>query len=391
MDDIITLDYGSGGKKTAALIDEIIVPELGNAALNSLGDGAVLEGGLAFSTDSFVVSPLFFPGGDIGKLSVCGTVNDLAMCGAEPKYLSLALIIEEGLPAEDLRRVVASIKSAAEAAGVQVVTGDTKVVERGRGDGLYINTAGIGLVKYPGLGPDKMRPGDAVLLSGTAGDHGAAVMLARDGLMEGEIRSDCAALNGLAFALLDSGAQVRVLRDPTRGGVATTLCEFAESAKLGIELDEAAIPVRRDVSAACALLGLDPLYCANEGKMLAVVAPEDAQAALAALRLLRERPELPLRLLSLASYARAGLKARGLRIIESETPIIPIYTYEMENTLTSAKRLYDAGVYVNPVLPPAAAPGECLLRVSCMATHTEALLDEAMDIIAEVLGKDEHV
>ena len=288
MDDIITLDYGSGGKKTAALIDEIIVPELGNAALNSLGDGAVLEGGLAFSTDSFVVSPLFFPGGDIGKLSVCGTVNDLAMCGAEPKYLSLALIIEEGLPAEDLRRVVASIKSAAEAAGVQVVTGDTKVVERGRGDGLYINTAGIGLVKYPGLGPDKMRPGDAVLLSGTAGDHGAAVLLARDGLMEGEIRSDCAALNGLAFALLDSGAQVRVLRDPTRGGVATTLCEFAESAKLGIELDEAAIPVRRDVSAACALLGLDPLYCANEGKMLAVVAPEDAQAALAALR---SRPE----------------------------------------------------------------------------------------------------
>lgn len=288
MDDIITLDYGSGGKKTAALIDEIIVPALGNAALNSLGDGAVLEGGLAFSTDSFVVSPLFFPGGDIGKLSVCGTVNDLAMCGAEPKYLSLALIIEEGLPAEDLRRVVASIKSAAEAAGVQIVTGDTKVVERGRGDGLYINTAGIGLVKYPGLGPDKMRPGDAVLLSGTAGDHGAAVMLARDGLMEGEIRSDCAALNGLAFALLDSGAQVRVLRDPTRGGVATTLCEFAESAKLGIELDEAAIPVRRDVSAACALLGLDPLYCANEGKMLAVVAPEDAQAALAALR---SRPE----------------------------------------------------------------------------------------------------
>ena len=288
MDDIITLDYGSGGKKTAALIDEIIVPELGNAALNSLGDGAVLEGGLAFSTDSFVVSPLFFPGGDIGKLSVCGTVNDLAMCGAEPKYLSLALIIEEGLPAENLRRVVASIKSAAEAAGVQIVTGDTKVVERGRGDGLYINTAGIGLVKYPGLGPDKMRPGDAVLISGTAGDHGAAVMLARDGLMEGEIRSDCAALNGLAFALLDSGAQVRVLRDPTRGGVATTLCEFAESAKLGIELDEAAIPVRRDVSAACALLGLDPLYCANEGKMLAGVAPEDAQAALAALR---SRPE----------------------------------------------------------------------------------------------------
>lgn len=284
MDDIITLDYGSGGKKTAALIDEIIIPELGNNTLNALGDGAILDGQLAFSTDSFVVDPLFFPGGDIGKLCVCGTVNDLAMCGAEPKYLSLALIIEEGLPTESLRRIVASIKAAAEAAGVAVVTGDTKVVERGRGDGVYITTSGIGVVRYPGLGPERMRPGDAVLISGTAGDHGAAVMLARDALMEGEIGSDCAALNGLVRAVLESGAQVRVLRDPTRGGVATTLCEFAESAALGIELDEAAIPVRRDVSAACALLGLDPLYCANEGKMLAVVAAEDAERALAAMR-----------------------------------------------------------------------------------------------------------
>ena len=288
MDDIITLDYGSGGKKTAALIDEIIIPELGNNALNALGDGAILDGQLAFSTDSFVVDPLFFPGGDIGKLCVCGTVNDLAMCGAEPKYLSLALIIEEGLPTESLRRIVASIKAAAEAAGVAVVTGDTKVVERGRGDGVYITTSGIGVVRYPGLGPERMRPGDAVLISGTAGDHGAAVMLARDGLMEGEIRSDCAALNGLVRAVLESGAEVRVLRDPTRGGVATTLCEFAESAALGIELDEAAIPVRRDVSAACALLGLDPLYCANEGKMLAVVAAEDAERALGAMQGVRE-------------------------------------------------------------------------------------------------------
>ena len=284
MDDIITLDYGSGGKKTAALIDEIIIPELGNNTLNALGDGAILDGQLAFSTDSFVVDPLFFPGGDIGKLCVCGTVNDLAKCGAEPKYLSLALIIEEGLPTESLRRIVASIKAAAEAAGVAVVTGDTKVVERGRGDGVYITTSGIGVVRYPGLGPERMRPGDAVLISGTAGDHGAAVMLARDALMEGEIRSDCAALNGLVRAVLESGAQVRVLRDPTRGGVATTLCEFAESAALGIELDEAAIPVRRDVSAACALLGLDPLYCANEGKMLAVVAAKDEERALAAMR-----------------------------------------------------------------------------------------------------------
>lgn len=284
MDDIITLDYGSGGKKTAALIDEIIIPELGNNTLNALGDGAILDGQLAFSTDSFVVDPLFFPGGDIGKLCVCGTVNDLAMCGAEPKYLSLALIIEEGLPTESLRRIVASIKAAAEAAGVAVVTGDTKVVERGRGDGVYITTSGIGVVRYPGLGSERMRPGDAVLISGTAGDHGAVVMLARDALMEGEISSDCAALNALARAVLESGAEVRVLRDPTRGGVATTLCEFAESAALGIELDEAAIPVRRDVSAACALLGLDPLYCANEGKMLAVVAAKDAERALAAMR-----------------------------------------------------------------------------------------------------------
>ena len=284
MDDIITLDYGSGGKKTAALIDEIIIPELGNNTLNALGDGAILDGQLAFSTDSFVVDPLFFPGGDIGKLCVCGTVNDLAMCGAEPKYLSLALIIEEGLPTESLRRIVASTKAAAEATGVAVVTGDTKVVERGRGDGVYITTSGIGVVRYPGLGPERMRPGDAVLISGTAGDHGAAVMLARDALMEGEIRSDCAALNGLVRAVLESSAEVRVLRDPTRGGVATTLCEFAESAALGIELDEAAIPVRRDVSAACALLGLDPLYCANEGKMLAVVAAKDEERALAAMR-----------------------------------------------------------------------------------------------------------
>ena len=284
MDDIITLDYGSGGKKTAALIDEIIIPELGNNTLNALGDGAILDGQLAFSTDSFVVDPLFFPGGDIGKLCVCGTVNDLAMCGAEPKYLSLALIIEEGLPTESLRRIVASIKAAAEAAGVAVVTGDTKVVERGRGDGVYITTSGRGVVRYPGLGPERMRPGDAVLISGTAGDHGAAVMLARDALMEGEIRSDCAALNGLARAVLESGAEVRVLRDPTRGGVATTLCEFAESAALGIELDETAIPVRRDVAAACARLGLDPRYCANEGKMLAVVAAKDEERALAAMR-----------------------------------------------------------------------------------------------------------
>ena len=284
MDDIITLDYGSGGRKTSSLIDEIILPAFGNAALDALGDGALLPGGLAFSTDSFVVTPLEFPGGDIGKIAVCGTVNDLAMCGAEPRYLSLALIIEEGLPTETLRRVIASASETAKAAGVQIVTGDTKVVERGRGDGLYINTAGIGVIKYPGLSPAAMRPGDAVIISGTAGDHGAAVMLARGDMMAGEIRSDCAPLASLAGALLESGAAVRVLRDPTRGGVATTLCEFAESAGLGIELDGGGIPVRRSVAAACAVLGLDPLYSANEGKLLAVVSPETAETALAALR-----------------------------------------------------------------------------------------------------------
>lgn len=286
MDDIITLDYGSGGRKTSSLIDEIILPAFCNEALDALGDGALVPGWerMAFSTDSFVVSPLEFPGGDIGKLAVCGTVNDLAMCGARPAYLSLSLIIEEGLPADTLRRVVSSAAQAAKAAGVTVVTGDTKVVERGRGDGLYINTAGVGEIVRPGLTPTAIRPGDAVLLSGTAGDHGAAVMLARGGMADGDIKSDCAPLYGLSRALFSSGAAVRCLRDPTRGGVATTLCEFAESAGVGIELYEHAIPVRREVAAACALLGLDPLYSANEGKLLCVVPQESAGASLAALR-----------------------------------------------------------------------------------------------------------
>ena len=286
MDDIITLDYGSGGKKTSQLIEGLLLPALDNPALRELGDGAILPGAekLVFSTDSFVVDPIFFPGGDIGKLSVCGTVNDLAVCGAEPKYLSCAFIIEEGFAAEDLARVVASIRAAADAAGVAVVTGDTKVVERGRGDKLYVNTAGIGFLKYPGLSPRAIRPGDRVLVSGTVGDHGTAVMLARSGMMQGDIRSDCAPLNELCRALLSSGAAVRVLRDPTRGGIATTLNEFVEGTALGIELTEASIPVRGEVQAACDMLGLDALYCANEGKLLAVVAPEDEARALAALQ-----------------------------------------------------------------------------------------------------------
>lgn len=286
MDDIITLDYGSGGKKTSRLIEGMIVPALDNPALGELGDGAIVPGALelVFSTDSFVVDPIFFPGGDIGELSVCGTVNDISVSGGEAKYLSCAFIIEEGFEMAALERVVASIKAAAKRAGVCVVTGDTKVVDRGRGDKIYINTAGIGFLKYPGLTPRAIRPGDKVILSGTAGDHGTAVMLARSGMMQGDISSDCAPLNGLCEAVLSTGAAVRVLRDPTRGGVATTLNEFIEGTELGIELREELIPVRPGVRAACDMLGLDPLYCANEGKLLAVVAPEDAQRVLSSMR-----------------------------------------------------------------------------------------------------------
>ena len=290
MDEIITLDYGSGGKKTSRLIERMILPALDNPALSELGDGAVLEGAekLVFSTDSFVVDPIFFPGGDIGKLSVCGTVNDIAMCGGVPKFLSCSFIIEEGFPVKALEKVVASIGAACKKAGVQVVTGDTKVVEKGRGDKIYINTAGIGVLKYPGISPKAIRAGDKVIVSGTVGDHGSAVMLARNGMMQGEIRSDCAPLNALADAVLSGGARVRVLRDPTRGGVATTLNEFVEGSGLGIEIEEDKIPVRPQVQAACELLGLDPLYCANEGKLLCVVAPEDTEKALAAMKSLPE-------------------------------------------------------------------------------------------------------
>lgn len=285
MDEIISLDYGSGGKKTAHLIEKLILPRLDNPALRALGDGAVVDGGekLVFSTDSFVVNPLFFPGGDIGKLSVCGTVNDLSMCGAEPKYLSCSFIIEEGFPLSELERIVVSMADQCRKSGVQIVTGDTKVVEKGRGDGIYINTAGIGILRHPGLGPETIRPGDRVIVSGFVGDHGTAVMLARNRMMQGNIASDCAALNGLTEAILRAAPGVRVLRDPTRGGVATTLNEFVEGTALGIELEETRIPVRPQVQAACDMLGLDPLYCANEGKLLAVVAPESADAVLAAM------------------------------------------------------------------------------------------------------------
>ena len=289
MQDIITLDYGSGGLKTAQLIEEILLPAFANTALNDLGDGAVLpalDGPPVFSTDSFVVSPWKFPGGDIGKLAVCGTVNDVCMAGGVPRYLSFSLILEEGFPLDDLRAIVASAAETARRAGVQIVTGDTKVVERGKGDGVYINTAGIGVLRAPGLGRAALREGDAVLVSGSVGCHGAAVLMARGDLpCEGALRSDCQPLHALSAATLDAGGgQVRMLRDPTRGGVATTLNEFVEGGPLCIELTEDAIPVDPPVAAACDLLGLDPLYAACEGRMLIVCAPDAAPAVLAALR-----------------------------------------------------------------------------------------------------------
>ena len=287
MDDFITLDYGSGGRKTAALIGELILPRFQNGALEALGDGAVLpgDGQLVFSTDSFVVSPLFFPGGSIGKLAVCGTLNDVAMAGGEPKYLSLSLVIEEGFPVKDLIRILDDAAAEAKKAGVPVVTGDTKVVEKGGCDGLFINTAGIGFLRKPGLSPQAMRPGDIVLVSGPLGDHGLTILLARHPqLLEGELASDCADLAPMAAALYPLGPALKVLRDPTRGGLATVLSEFAESAGLGIELKEEALPVSPAVRTACELLGLDPLYSANEGKLIAVVSAEKAEEALQILR-----------------------------------------------------------------------------------------------------------
>lgn len=287
MEEMITLDYGSGGKKTSALIDGMILPLLKNEALEELGDAAVITGAdkIVYSTDSFVVSPYFFPGGDIGKLSVCGTVNDVSMSGGDIKYLSLAFIIEEGFPVKDLKTIVDSIKATADKVGVCVVTGDTKVVEKGKGDGIYINTSGIGFLKTPGLSPKKIREGDVVLVSGTVGDHGAAVMLAREqNLVQGGIKSDCAPLKHIALALGELGEDLRCMRDPTRGGVATTLNEFTEGTNLSIEIEEEKVPVDPAVMTACDILGLDPMYCANEGKLLAVVSADKAEAALEIMR-----------------------------------------------------------------------------------------------------------
>ena len=289
MDEKITLDYGSGGLKTSELIESILLPAFKNDALSRLGDGAVLSGNdkLVFSTDSFVVSPWRFPGGDIGKLSVCGTVNDVCMAGGEPKYLSLSFIIEEGFSFQDFKDIVSSVAKEARACGVSIVTGDTKVVDAGKGDGIYINTAGIGFQRADLPGKESIRPGDAVLVSGTIGCHGAAVMMARSGLVaeNSPLRSDCAPLHEISAAALDAAEpDIRVLRDPTRGGVATTLNEFTEGTPFSIELDGSALPVDPAVEAACDMLGLDPLYCACEGRMLIICTPGSADQILAAVR-----------------------------------------------------------------------------------------------------------
>ena len=289
----ILLAHGGGGRLTRDLVENVFVPAFRNDALAVLHDSAVLarpSGALAFTTDSFVVHPLFFPGGDVGALAVNGTVNDLAMSGARPLYLSLGFILEEGLAVDDLTRVVASIREAAREASVAVVAGDTKVVERGKGDGLFITSSGVGVVvaKRP-VTPSEVRAGDAVLVSGTVGQHGVAVMAVRDGLaFASPILSDCASVADAALALLASGLDVHCMRDPTRGGVATVLNEIASQARCEIAVHESAIPVSEDVAGACEVLGLDPLYVACEGRFLAFVAAADAEAAL---EVLRSRPE----------------------------------------------------------------------------------------------------
>ena len=290
----VLLGHGSGGRMTADLVRETFLPLLGNEILAALEDQAtVCFGGrhangarLALSTDSFVVRPIFFPGGDIGRLAVNGTVNDLAVGGAQPLFLAAAFILEEGLPVRDLERIAASMREACDEAGVALVAADTKVVDRGKGDKVFITTTGVGLVP-PGrqLSIHAGRPGDRVLISGTIGDHGVAIMSVREGIeFETVLESDSASLVGLARVILEACPRVRCMRDPTRGGLSSTLNELAEASKVGVKLFEPAIPLRREVRAACEMLGLDPLYVANEGKLVAVVPRDDADRVLAAMQ-----------------------------------------------------------------------------------------------------------
>jgi hydrogenase expression/formation protein HypE len=282
---MITMAHGAGGRAARRLVEDHFVARLDNAALAALGDSAIV-GDLALTTDSYVVSPRFFPGGDIGRLAVCGTVNDLAVAGAEPIGLTVGFVLEEGLALEELDRVVASMAAAAREAGVAIVAGDTKVVQRGACDGLFVNTAGVGRLS-PGFrpAPDGARRGDAVLVSGTLGDHGMAVLARREGLaMEGDLRSDVAPLTASVRALRDAGIEVHAMRDPTRGGAASALIELALAAGVRVVLEESALPVRPSVRAACELTGIDPLHVANEGKLLAFVPAGQAETALETLR-----------------------------------------------------------------------------------------------------------
>ena len=285
----VDLSHGAGGRAMAQLIEEMFVNAFDNEWLRQMNDQAcfaVPAGRMVISTDGHVVSPLFFPGGDIGSLSVNGTINDVAMSGARPLYIAAGFILEEGFPLADLKRIVDSMAGAAREAGVCVVTGDTKVVERGKGDGVFITTTGVGVVPAGlDISGDRARPGDRVIVSGTLGDHGVAIMSFRENLsFNTSIRSDTAALHRLVAEMVRAAPRIRCLRDPTRGGLATTLNEFARQSGVGIRIVEAAIPVRGEVRAACELLGLDPLYVANEGKLVAVCAEEDAAPLLAAMR-----------------------------------------------------------------------------------------------------------
>ena len=289
MRDTVLLGHGSGGKLSAELLRDIFLPAFQNPALSRLNDQAIVSingSRIAVTTDSFVVKPLFFPGGDIGSLAVHGTVNDLAMGGAQPLFLTVAFIIEEGLAMDVLRRVVTSLQRAAADACVQVITGDTKVVEKGKGDGIFINTTGIGLVPEGiELSADRARPGDVVLLSGPIGDHGIAILAQREGLeFESTIESDSAALHTLTAEMLKASTAVKCMRDPTRGGLSSALNEIAAQSRVGIELEESAILVREEVKGACEMLGLDPLYVANEGKLIAIVKEGVADKVLAAMR-----------------------------------------------------------------------------------------------------------
>lgn len=287
MDEIITIAFGNGGKKTSKIIEEIILPSLNNSMLKDLGDGALIstENQLAFSTDSFVIDPIFFPGGDIGKLSICGTVNDLLMCGSIPKFLSLSFIIEEGLEMKVLKNIVNSISETAKRAGVLIVTGDTKVVDKGHGHGIYINTSGIG-ERIPGIdmSTSKIQKGDKIIISGNIADHGMAVFCAREKFLPQNIVSDCAPLNAVVEKIMSYKEKVKIMRDPTRGGVATTLNEFVEQMDYSIELFEDKIPVSESVTTVCELLGMDPLYIANEGKVLTIVSEDISEALVKDLR-----------------------------------------------------------------------------------------------------------